>query len=260
MNPQITFHAMTLLLPQWLLVLALGWNGVWISADRLGNFYAVDERGAIVKIDSSGQAMFRYQRTGGMPQAVDATNPLKLVVHYPASNTVVFLDNTLSAIGTLDLLQLGYVDATAVCFASDDRLWVYDASLRRLHKLENNGTLYREGADLTQHTNTQLNVTFMRENNQRVFLNDPTYGVVVTDAYGNYERTLSLKGLDQFQFANEQLVYTDSLHMLFYDLRTNAVDTVSLQDVAPFHRAVYTNEHLLALRENGLSLYRRTSP
>ena len=230
------------------------------SADANGNFFVVDERAALVKIDSLGNALYRYQRVGGTPNAVDATDPFKLVLHYPASGTAVFLDNTLTPIGSLNLVEAGYPDAAAVCRSSDDRLWVYDASTHRLQKLETNGALYREGADLLQHTGRAVNVSFMREHDQRVYLCDSALGIVVTDAYGNYERTLPLAGLTEFQFLHDRLLYVNATAVVTYDPRTNAADSVALENVAPFQRAVYANDRLLTLGQNGLSLYRRARP
>lgn len=245
---------------QWLLLVTTDKPMTGASADRLGNFYAVEARNALVKLDSNGVEMFRYQRTGNAPLPPDATNPLKLVLHFPATGNVTFLDNTLSPIGSLDLQPLGYYEGTSVCIASDDKLWVYNPATHRLEKLDLNGTPLREGADLLQHAGFAPDVIFMREREQKVYLCDSTRGIIVADAYGNYETTLPFKGLHDFQFVNDRLVYYTPAWMMFYNLKSMQTDSIALTGVATFRRAVYTNDRLLALGENGLSLYRLVRP
>ncbi|HZG01468.1 MAG TPA: hypothetical protein VEY71_10720, partial [Chitinophagales bacterium] len=200
------------------------------------------------------------QRAGTAPLPPDVTDPLKPILHFPRVGQVVFLDNTLSTIGSLELQPHGYYEGTAVCRSSDDRLWVFDPITNRLQKIEFNGALFREGADLLQHTGFAPEVIFMREHNQKVYLCDSSRGILVADAFGNYERLLPFKGITHFQFVNDRLVYFTPTAMLFYDVRSALTDSISLSGVAPFRQAVYTQDRLLTLGENGLSLYRRTSP
>ena len=245
---------------QWLLLISMDQPARSLTADRLGFFYVVDERNALVKLDSTGAEMFRYQRAGTAPFAPDASDPLKPILHYPRTGHVVFLDNTLTAIGQLELQPHGYYEGTAVCRSSDDRLWVFDPGTGRLQKIEFDGTLFREGADLVQHTGFVPDVIFMREHNHKVYLCDSSRGILVTDAFGNYEALLPFKGLNHFQFVNDRLVFHSQTAMLFYDPRSAFIDSVSLADAAPFRQAVYTQNRLLTLHKNGLSLYRRKSP
>lgn len=245
---------------QWLLFFSSDQKANDVSTDRLGNFYLVDNRNALVKLDSSGHELFRFQRTGNTPLAPDATNPLKLVLHFPTTGNVTFLDNTLSPIGELELRKLNYFEGTSVCMSSDDKLWLYNPVTHRLEKIDFNGSVIREGSDLLQHAGFAPDVIFMREHEQKIYLCDSTRGIILTDAYGNYEMTLPYKGLQHFQFVNDQLVYYTQTAMMFYNLTSTQTDSVSLSGISHFHQAVYTNDRMLTLAENGLSLYRLVRP
>jgi hypothetical protein len=243
-----------------IMVIALNIHARWITADQFGNFFVVDTHAALVKLDSSGNELYRYQHTGGMPSAPDVTNPFKILLHYPGSGNILFLDNTLSLLGTLDLNSIGYHDVSAACRASDERIWIYDAADHKVKKLESSGELYRDGADLLQHTQNALRINFMREHDQRLYLCDSSFGIIVTDAYGNYERALPIKELAGFQFVKNSLLYFTKSFMIAYDLQTNRSDTIKIEPGIEFHQAVYSNDRLLTRDENGLSLYRRKSP
>ncbi len=229
-------------------------------ADNQGNFYVVDDQNTLYKIDSLGNELYRYHRQSGTLSTVDATNPFKPLLYFASSRSIVITDNTLSTVSTLELQHLGFTQVLSICRSSDDNIWLFDASDFRLRKLDNNGNLVREGSDMLQQTGFAPDVHFMLEHEQKVYLCDSSRGILVTDLYGNYEKTIALKGLQRFQFVNNQLVYFIDNTMHFYDLRTALSDSILINDVEPFHQAVYNTNRLLTLGENRLSLYRVAKP
>lgn len=244
----------------WLLISQSEMQPVFGVTDNQRNFYVVDNRNTLFKIDSLGNELFRYHRQSGAVTNVDATNPFKLLLYYPSSQTIVITDNTLSLASTIELQPLGLTQVTSVCRSSDDNIWLFDASDFRLRKVDNSGNVVREGSDLLQQTGFAPDVSFMLEHEQKVYLCDSVRGILVADLYGNYEKTIPIKGLKRFQFVNNQLAYFIDSKLWFYDLRTAQSDSLSINGVEPFHQAVCNKDRLLTLGQNRLSLYRVAKP
>ena len=248
-------------LSSWVSVVTIPLDTAFATADTQNNFYAVDRHHTLLKLDSLGNELYRFRRgAGGALTHVDPTNPFKPLLYYAPSMTVVVTDNTLATAAELSLATFGFTQVPAVCRSSDEGLWIFDAADFKLKKLDVNGTLMLEGADLLQHAGFAPDVRFMVEHDQKIYLSDSSRGVLVTDAYGNYEKTLAITGLPRFQFVNNRLLYFSNGAMVFYDLRIAVSDTLPLSGVEPFHQAVYSRDRLLTHGQNGLSLYRKTSP
>ena len=55
--------------------------------------------------------------------------------------------------------------------------------------------------------NRRVAPNYLREHNQRVYVNDPAVGVLVFDVFGKYLKTLPITGVDRFHFSGPRLFY-----------------------------------------------------
>jgi hypothetical protein len=107
-----------------------------ITSDELGNIYAIHTDNTLARYNERGDSTGFYRSAlNGKLGTVDATNPLRLLLYYPAFNKVQILDRQLALKSEVDLRTLRIMAPTAVATASDGNIWVYDPINARLLKL-----------------------------------------------------------------------------------------------------------------------------
>lgn len=186
-----------------------------ITTDELGNIYAIHTDNTLARYnDHSDSTGFYRSALNGNLGFVDATNPLRLVLYYPAFNKVQILDRQLALRSEVDLRTLRILTPTAVATASDGNIWVYDPFNAKLLKLDETGAQVSEGLDLRQQLSFTPKASFLLERDRRIFLCDTAHGVLVFDQFATYITTLPFKGIGTFQAFAGQLVFAkgDTLH------------------------------------------------
>ncbi len=229
-----------------------------LEVDNLQNIYLLDERNELVKYTADGREQFRYPNsTLGTIASVDASNPLLLLVFFPAYQNVLLLDRTLSPAGQFNLFRAGLLEASAVALASDNHLWVFDAVDFRLKKLDRSGEVMLQSADLSLALGKQIRPTAMREYQQLVYVNDPTEGILVFDVFGKYLKTLPLKEVQDFHFIEGEMRYLQKGQLHAFDLLSLQDRLVQLPAAIKQPKMVRTTgDRLFVLDAAGLSAYR----
>jgi hypothetical protein len=229
----------------------------FMTVDETGNVYVVRENNSLVKFSQDGDsiAFFRSIRNGDIG-AVDATNPLRVVVYYPAYNKVVLLDRMLAQQNELDLRKLNIYANALVASSADGNLWVYDQFNARLKKIDEQLNEIVESNDLRQEAQLVPSPSFMVERNWKVFLCDTAKGIFTFDRYGSYINTLSIYGVKYLQVFGSQLLYrrNDSLHSWDLDRVTSDVLVIPGQENPVVNAAVVRN-NLFVLYADRLVLY-----
>ncbi|GEM_PF-5941464 len=114
---------------------------VWPLAT--GGWLALRADGVLQLYDGQGQASnyFWSDRLLGVPDAVDASQPLTIVLFFESFQQVIWLDRTLSVLAVLSFAEAGLTQVRAVAAAPDRRLWCYDTQLRQLLLLDVDGQI-----------------------------------------------------------------------------------------------------------------------
>ena len=179
------------------------------TADNLGNTYIVTAANSIEKYASDGRFLTWYSdNRRGQVTWLDVSNPLKVLVWYADFRTVLFLDRSLTQLGEVNLIQVGYPDVRVVAAALDGNLWLYDEVNFRLLKITPEGEKRAESQSLNLLEYTPRQPALLREQDNRVYLADRTAGLGVFNAFGQFERTWkSAQVVSDFQVVDNQLIY-----------------------------------------------------
>ncbi len=192
-----------------------------VATDELGNVYAIQTDNTLARYNERGDSTGFYRTTlNGMIGTVDATNPLRLLLYYPAFNKVQLLDRQLALKAEIDLHPLGILSQTAVATASDGNLWVYDLIAARLLKLDERGIQISESMDLRQQLPFVPRASSLVERDRRLYLCDTAHGILVFDQFATYITLLPFPGVMTVQAFDQQLVFArgDTLHR--YNMQT----------------------------------------
>ncbi len=202
-------------------------NCTYLTTDNLQNIYAATENGQIMKFDKQGNKQFEYNNNRlGQVGKIAVKNPLNILVYYPDLAEIIILDRTLSVIKELNLYDLNIISPKGIALANDNNIWVYDEVTALLKKISPKGTTLFESRSLNQLAQKQLNPSFLQEKNNEVYLSDKENGLFIFDAFGQLKQTIPIKGIDQFQILDQQIVIWKKEQI--YLLNATSLETIPL--------------------------------
>lgn len=166
------------------------------TADELGNFYFVTSQNEILKTDSTGRELFRNSNNRlGDINLFDARDPFHLLVYYDDFNQIQLLDRTLTPTSTIHLAEVGIFQTNALALSSDNQIWVFDDLNQRLLKLDESGATVIESDNLGQLLGQSFQPAHAVEFDNRVWLTDPSIGILVFDVFGKFLQQIPAPGV-----------------------------------------------------------------
>lgn len=196
----------------------------FIAMDNLLNVYTIKGT-EMVKYDKNGERQFRYSdKQLGDIGGVDVTFPLRPLLTYPGINYVVMLDNTLSNNrGNINLMNHNIDLGTLACTSVQNHFWFYDAMNFKLIRTNENFRPVVETGNLAQILRIgAMEPNYMKEFANRVYVNNPSTGILVFDIFGTYIRTIPIMGLSGFQINENELIYFYESNLYRYHLRNHS--------------------------------------
>lgn len=154
----------------------------FIGVDAYKNLYSIKDR-VLHKQGPDGAIVF-YDFQLGNVSSVDIINPLKIVVFYEDTNTVVLLDNKLNEIERINFNSLPeFINVKTATNAGNSKLWIFNIDTQQLelyHYRDNQKTTVSQpfaGKLLSQASN--FNYCYvLTENKLRTF---NTYGSLISE-------------------------------------------------------------------------------
>jgi len=227
----------------------------FISTDDLGNVYVVKED-VLEKYDGKGNLLKTYSnKSFGKISSVDVSNLLKVILFYKDFSQVVFLDNTLSLNG--EPIRLADIDlelAQLVCSSHDNGLWIYNQQNFELIRLDQNLQKTHQTGNINQLLQTEINPNFLMEYNNKVYLNNPSEGILVFDVYGTYYKTIPIKNLNEFQVHGDNLLYYSGNQLKSFNIKLLDEQMQSLPDSTAISVRL-EKDKLFLLKKNSLDIY-----
>lgn len=231
-------------------------NARLVTMDELGNTYIVRNDNVLIRYDNKGDSTGFYRGVlNGDITAIDATNPLRVLLYYAAYSKAMLLDRMLSEKSEIDLRKQNILSATAVATSSDGRLWVYDPFNARLIKLDESGEIVRNSNDLRQQIGFVPVPVFMLERDRKVYVTDLSKGILIFDQFANYISTLPLLPVEKLQAFDQQLVYRTGNVLHSYDLKTFGEKEFRLPGSEAILDAALGQNTLSVLYEHHLVIY-----
>lgn len=192
------------------------------TADNLGNVYILTAKGLLKKYNSRGDSVnvFNDVRRYGSVYAMDATNPLKLLIYYRDFSTAIMLDRFLNRINTIDFRKAGIFQAKAIATSYDNNVWIFDEQSARLKKIGDDGKLLSETVDLRQVLNVIPSPDKIIDRDGFVYLYDKHNGLYVFDYYGALKNELAITEVGDIQVINKTILGRKQHKFVRYTLGT----------------------------------------
>jgi hypothetical protein len=226
-----------------------------MSTDNLSNIYLINND-VLQKFDPQGNLLKTFSNMNyGKISSIDASNPMKIILFYRNFLKVVFLDNTLTENGkSISIEELGYPGTQFICSSHDNGMWLYNQQNFELLRFDQNLSLVIETGNLAQLLDLDLKPYNMLEYNNRLYVNNPSTGILIFDIFGTYYNTIPIKNIHDFQFRENDLVYYQNGKLNTFNIKTLDQTQTSLPDSAALSVRI-TNDKLYLLQKETLGIY-----
>lgn len=206
----------------------LPFNGKQFTTDNLGNVFLVQQDNSIDKYDSKGvkQTTENFKIYGDLTH-LDVSNPFELYAFYKDQQTLLILDNMFNIRSEIVMNDLTPGEVSVAGRSFDNGIWYFDASSKRLLKADKNLQKRIEGVPLATFTTENWQPQHLLDNEFQVVTYDSSNGFCLFDVFGNYYKTLDIKGLSDFQLKDSKLYYFQNSNLIRYDYKLFKTDTLA---------------------------------
>jgi hypothetical protein len=227
----------------------------FFTTDNQSNVYAV-KANELTKFDKTGKLLYKYSNKNfGNIDFVDASNMLKLLVFYKNFSQVLFLDNTLSLNGEpVNLDKKGFQQTQLVCSSHNNGVWLYDQQNLELLRLDQTIEKTQQTGNLSLLLNIDLHPNFLVEYNNKVYLNNPSSGILIFDIYGTYYKTIPIKNAECFQPIADWVYFISDKKAKAYNIKTTD-ETVFELPITTFKNFRLEMELLMVQTEKSILIY-----
>jgi hypothetical protein len=202
-----------------------------VSVDELGNIYTVS--GDRLKMFNPGGKqllVFEGQKNRKF-SGIDIKDPDRVLVFYKETFKIFILNGLFKTTAELNLTgETGLFDVTLACLSEDEKIWVYSNNEKKLIKISDQGDFIARSAIVEDITGGKNQPNFLREYQQKLYLNNPRTGILEFDNQGNFIRIIPLKGLLTFCVANGKVCYVSGRNMKVYDIESGLEQITRLPD------------------------------
>ncbi len=181
---------------------------VFVGKDAYHNTYYIADN-VFYKKESNKAFTFTDYSLGNLTQA-DIINPLKILLFYQETNTVVFVDNTLNEIERINLNDLpDTVFARSVTNTGNNMIWVYNEIAQQLFLYN-----YRSNQFVFISPYFDENLIYQTSDFYYCYLLF-TNKIVALNTYGSLLFTLPVSGFSKIAFYKQNLIGVEN-NKLFY--------------------------------------------
>ena len=241
---------------QYKLVSKIPLEGNLMTTDPLGNCYVVSKN-RVYKYDKNGTLIKKYSNNNFAELAsIDASNPYKILVFYQDFGKLLFLDNMLSDNGEpIDMMRSEFNQTTLAAHSFENGYWIYEPLLNELFKLSPGIDIIQQSGNLTRLLRQKINPNFLLEFNSRIYLNNPTTGILVFDQFGTYIKSIALKNLEHFQVKDDRIYFLKNQQLHTFYFQSLETDTTDLPIQENVKRIEVQKKRLYLLTNEALYIY-----
>jgi hypothetical protein len=229
------------------------------AMDNLDNLYLISSTGQVKKFGPKGDSigLFNGIRNNGKLYSIDVTNSLKPLLFYKDFSSVVILDRFLANRTTIDLRKYKILQPSAIGLSYDNNIWVYDVYDGKLRKIDEAGTVQLITPDFRQLFGKSITPQKIINDNGLVYIADSANGIFVFDNYGTFKKKIDLKGWNNFEVRNGNIVRLGKTDIVVYNPNTFIEQSRKFPSTfTPYVRSFTNSNKLITFSQDSLRIYR----
>jgi hypothetical protein len=226
--------------------------------DQLGNVFALSRSGQLKKYNANLDSMgvFNEVRRYGKLYSISADNSLRSLLYFKEYRIILVLDRLMQVVNKIDIRKAGIFQAQSIAQGYDNSIWVFDEQESRLKKLDLNGKLLFETADLRLVFNETLTPSTIFDAAGFVYVYDAQKGLYIFDYYGALKNRIALIGWTSVQAIGKKIIGLKDGKILAYT--PGEIDIKEVQLPANFTMAQqirFTSNAIYMVDSTGISQY-----
>jgi hypothetical protein len=99
-------------------------------------------------------------------------------------------------------------------------MWLYNQQNFELLRLDQTFLKTQQTGNLSVLLNILLQPVYLQEYDNKVYLNNPSTGILIFDVYGTYYKTFPIKNIQSFQPVSDQIYYMANNQVKAYNTKT----------------------------------------
>lgn len=227
----------------------------YFNLDALGNLYVINESGQIKKYGTNGDSsqVFQDVKKWGRPSYLDVSNPLKIRVFFPDFLSIVTIDRLMNPRNTLNLRINNHFRVKGIATSYDNNFWIYDEQLCKIFKIDDDGKMLLESADLRNITGqTPSNIRLMDRNGE-IYLFDSISGIFILDYYGAFKKQIPEMFGKNGGIDNEYAYVFENEILKMYHIKDNSIKNIAIKSfVKNNDSAMVIGGVLYVLKDDGI--------
>jgi len=198
-----------------------------VAVDRLGDFFLVFGNGTIKKYDANGKVLASLKGNKS-PTLIEPWYHPRIFKYDYRDRTCIIYDRNFQNGDVQPLDPSIAIDPILVCPTNDNQLIVLDRadfSIKRVNPASQEVT-----AEFYIDTvGARLNVTYLREYQNLIFLLDKNHGIIIYNKEGKKINRLRTNA-NNFGFFGEELYFLQHEKIIFFDLYTEKTRELRIAD------------------------------
>jgi hypothetical protein len=230
-----------------------------ISIDRAGRIYLGDNKGNLnrYKPDGSFDLDYAPYRPSKIT-SIEAWQGLRIFLFYRDLQEYTFLNRFLVIQGEYSFNPdaIGFVEAATP--TADNNVWIFDQTDFSLKKYD---IALKE---IKIHTPFDLlldpdnyDIGTMKEYQNKLYISDLNTGILVFDNLGNYLSRIPYKGIDYFNFLDDELYFIRGHELIMINIYSKATRNVELPPDHPWLFPILLNDRYYLISEALMVIYER---
>lgn len=209
---------------------------------------------SVIRMNPGGDTtgIFNEIRQGTI-SSIDASNPLRILLHYPAYNQLIVLNNRMGRKSTLSLGKVTSGNQVSICSSADGNIWILDVASGDLLKTD-------ESLNELQRYNLRISglalqwPVQMQESERHLFIAEKNGDIHKLDLFAFPENTYHLNGTD-LQVQNDIIILRKGSEILATDIRTQQSSELSIPESGDIMNIRVVGQKIYVLYHNKLSLF-----
>jgi hypothetical protein len=217
-----------------------------LTVDRLGNFFLVLKNGTIKKYDSEARLIASTKAKKGSPTLIEPWYDPSIFVYNGSAKEWTVYDRELQNPQVSKLDPSVAIYPYLVCPTNDNKLLVFDKadySVKKINRFTSE-VLFEFRID-TLSFSKPLDISFMRDYQNMIFLLDRNSGILIFNNIGKLINRIGTAGIQNFGFYGEELFYPEAKTINLYDLYSEKTRLIPLE--RQFCQLCITDERVIGI-------------
>jgi hypothetical protein len=225
----------------------------FITLDPYGNIYAI-KKSQLYKFSPQGKLLFHYSDNSlGVISSVDVFNPMKIMLFYQHSGTLLFLNEQFAPIREpISLFDANYLTISLASYSAANQIHLYDEVNRYLITLD----FFMREISKTPINCPAFNPVKMIELEEKsLAMHDPEAGIYLFDAFSTFNKLIPVITSQSVKITSDLIYYTQNNEVTIYNYKTLSAETQQLPVSNVIQALFYRNNKILLLQNGTIWIY-----